>query len=721
MEKKAVSKSAVALVKGLVVRAVEELTGLRDEAISVIPFAKSGDFDYQSVFAPKIYPQLDKKDPGFKTKFPTQHDLVAEVQKKLQTEKRLVQKAEVIDQVYLLVLLGDEFLEETMNKYLKEGVHVGTDEHPQHIVVDFSSPNIAKEMHVGHLRSTILGESICRILEARGHKVKRVNHVGDWGTQFGMLIAHMQDTFPEYLAQKPNLKDLETFYKQSKQRFDTEPAFKDRAQKLVVKLQSGDKECLEAWQILCNVSRDFYNQIYKRLDITIEEFGESYYNPMIPGVLGMVKEKGLTTLDKGALCIYVPNKKVPLMVVKSDGGYNYDTTDLAAAWFRLTQLKADRVIYITDVGQYPHFELVFEAAKMAGWHAPPKTRLDHMGFGLVLGKDGQKIKTRKGETAKLMDLIDEAKDRAKKELQSREEGEVEEEAKPDAAKTHEAKDDKAKKGKKGEAAPKKGEDKAKPAVGEEGAKEEKPVQKKEEKKPKAQAEKTDKPAQKTDEKTQVKEPTHKAEKDAKPADSEAKEQDTEAHESAPPAEAEPEEDPTVKAAQELELRKKTQLNESEFDHAAEVLGVAAIKYFDMRQNRIQNYKFDYDLMLSQKGDTAVYLMYSYIRLCSILRKSGVKEEELRATPFKFTHPQERAIARHLAKFDEVIETVADQMNLNKLCEYLYQLSAKIAESYAAYKILKNDDTAQRLKLILISKDMMALCFKLLGIKTIDRI
>lgn len=619
MEKKFLSKSTVGLVKGLVVRAVEELTGLRDDNISVIPFSKSGEFDYQSVFAPKIYPQLEKKDPEFKARFPTQEALVEAIQKRISEDKKLIQSTKVIDKVFLLILVGDEYLEEQMNGLLKNGAEVERDENPQHIVVDFSSPNIAKEMHVGHLRSTILGESICRVLEAKGHKVKRMNHLGDWGTQFGMLIAHMQDSFPEYLTTMPNLKDLETFYKQSKKRFDEDAAFKERAQKLVVKLQSGDEDCLKAWRILCDVSRSFFNMIYKRLNITIEEFGESFYNPMIPGVLNILKEKNLTTMDKGALCMFIPKKKLPLMVVKSDGGYNYDTTDMAAAWYRLTQLKADRVIILTDVGQYPHFELIFEGAKLAGWHVPPKTRMDHMGFGLVTGADGQKIKTRSGETAKLMDLIDEATDRARKELQSREEAEQEaEEKKNEEKKAEEAEDAQAKK-------------------------------------------------------------------------------------------------------KEFDAQKKTQLSEEEFDKASEVLGVAAIKYFDMRQNRIQNYKFDYDQMLSQKGDTAVYLMYAFIRLSSILRKGGVSEEELRATPFKFTHPQERVIARHLVRFNEVIEMIVDQLTLNKLCEYLYALSCKIAESYGQYKILKNDDTVQRLKLILISRDMMATCFNLLNIKTIDRI
>lgn len=597
MEKKIIGSNTLRLVKGLLSGAVEAVTGVKDDSLPIMQYAKSSEFDYQSAFAQKIYRNLAKTNEEFKKKFPDEAALVNEVGKKMVEKNDLIRSFQISENGFLLLLLSDKYLGDQMNKLLKENVSIDHDPEIQTIVVDFSSPNIAKEMHVGHLRSTILGESICRVLEAKGHKVLRVNHVGDWGTQFGMLIAHMQDTYPDYLNQSPNLKDLEAFYAESKKRFDSDASFKERAQKLVVKLQSGDEGCLKAWKILCDVSRAFFHEIYKRLDIKNEEFGESFYNPMIPGVLEELKKKDLTKMDKGALCMYIPKKKLPLMLVKSDGGFNYDTTDVAAAWYRLTQLKAQRVIYLTDVGQYPHFELVFEAAKLAGWHTPPKTRMEHMGFGLVLGPDGEKMKTRNGKNVKLMDLLDEARDTAEKELENR--GDHDEEG--------------------------------------------------------------------------------------------------------------------------GESKKKTQLSTEEFKKAAEVLGIDAVKYFDMRQNRMQNYKFEMEAMVSQKGDTAVYLMYSYIRLCSILRKCGIKEEELKAEPFEFTHEQERLVARHLVKFSEALEIVVDQLTLNRLCEFVYDLASKIAESYPKYKILNNEHSKQRLKLILIAKLMMEKCFHLLNLKTIDKI
>lgn len=331
----------------------------------------------------------------------------------------LIQKFQISENGFLLLVVSDKLLAEKINSYLKEGVEVKKAEHPEVVVVDFSSPNIAKEMHVGHLRSTIIGESVCRILESQGHDVRRVNHVGDWGTQFGMLIAHMEETYPEYLKQTPVLKDLEIFYAEAKRKFDDDPKFKEKSQHLVVELQKGNPEILKAWNILCDLSRAFFIKIYDRLDIKNNEFGESYYKDKIPGVLDELRAKDLVKMDKGALCMYIPGKKQPLMLIKSDGGFNYDTTDMAAAFHRLVTLKAQRCIYITDVGQQPHFELIFEGAKLAGWHTPPKNKMEHMGFGLVLSENGEKMKTRNGKNVKLMDLLDEAKDKAKSELDTR--------------------------------------------------------------------------------------------------------------------------------------------------------------------------------------------------------------------------------------------------------------------------------------------------------------
>jgi arginyl-tRNA synthetase len=264
------------------------------------------------------------------------------------------------------------------------------------VVVDFSSPNVAKEMHVGHLRSTIIGETTARILEFAGYHVLRFNHIGDWGTQFGMLIEFMMETYPDFMTTPPPISDLQSFYKLSKAKFDSDDAFKLRSQQRVVKLQRGDEFSRAAWKMICDISRTAFSQIYDRLDITIFERGESYYNDLIPPMVKELKDTGLIVESKGAQCIFTNVDDVPLMVVKSDGGFGYDSTDLAAVHDRLKVEKAAWVIYVTDIGQESHFLKIFEAARLAGWHVPPATRLDHMGFGLVCGEDGKKFKTRSG-------------------------------------------------------------------------------------------------------------------------------------------------------------------------------------------------------------------------------------------------------------------------------------------------------------------------------------
>lgn len=292
-------------------------------------------------------------------------------------------------------------------------------------LVDFSSPNIAKEMHVGHLRSTIIGESVCRILESVGCKVHRVNHVGDWGTQFGMLIQYLKEEYPDVASGKdedlPNITDLTGFYKAAKQRFDDSADFKKLAQTNVVKLQSGDEECRKIWQMLCDVSRREFDKVYKRLDVSLEEFGESYYNAMIPPVIDEFEKAGILTVEEGgAKCVFFEDRKrfkIPLMLQKSDGGFGYDSTDMAALRHRLFTLNSDRVIVITDFSQADHFAMLYQAARDINWVT--EQRLEHIGFGTVMGEDGKRFKTRSGETVRLVDLLDEAVNRMEATLRER--------------------------------------------------------------------------------------------------------------------------------------------------------------------------------------------------------------------------------------------------------------------------------------------------------------
>ena len=298
------------------------------------------------------------------------------------------------------------------------------------VIVDFSSPNIAKEMHVGHLRSTIIGDALARVLEFRGHPVLRLNHVGDWGTQFGMLITHLKQVAPEALtmADAVDLGDLVAFYRQAKARFDADESFQTTSREEVVKLQGGDPVSLKAWGLLCDQSRREFQKIYDQLGIRLGERGESFYNPYLQAVVDDLRAAGLLVVDAGAGCVFLEGvsgkdgQPLPLIVQKSDGGFNYATTDLAAIRYRFAPRPAgdgaSRVIYVTDAGQASHFAGVFQVAQRAGW-IPSHCSVEHVPFGLVQGDDGKKLKTRSGDTVRLKDLLDEAVERTEADLRQR--------------------------------------------------------------------------------------------------------------------------------------------------------------------------------------------------------------------------------------------------------------------------------------------------------------
>ncbi|WP_353930277.1 arginine--tRNA ligase [Okeanomitos corallinicola TIOX110] len=328
---------------------------------------------------------------------------------------------------FINLKIKTSYLETQLNAIIKdERLGVPKTQNPQKEIVDFSSPNIAKEMHVGHLRSTIIGDCIARILEFRGHEVLRLNHVGDWGTQFGMLIAYLREVSPEALttANALNIGDLVNFYRQAKQRFDNDENFQETARQEVVKLQAGAEDTLHAWKLLCEQSRKEFKVIYDLLDIKLEERGESFYNPYLPKVVEDLETAGLVEENQGAKCVFLEgftNREgdpLPLIVQKTDGGYNYATTDLASVRYRIQEDQAKRIIYVTDVGQTNHFNQFFQAAEKANW-IPEEVELIHVTFGLVLGEDGKKFKTRSGDTVRLKDLLDEAISRARKDIESR--------------------------------------------------------------------------------------------------------------------------------------------------------------------------------------------------------------------------------------------------------------------------------------------------------------
>jgi len=318
---------------------------------------------------------------------------------------------------FISIKLSDEFLAQRVTEALTdERLGAERPARSQTVVVDYSGPNLAKEMHVGHLRSTIIGDALARVLDFIGHRVIRQNHVGDWGTQFGMLIAHMEEKQTLSTA----LADLEEFYREAKRRFDSDPKFAEKAREYVVRLQGGDGHCLRIWKMFVDESMRHSQEVYNELGVSLGEKdirGESFYNKDLPKVVEDLKAAGLLTESQGAQCVFLEKFKnkegepLPVIVQKSDGGYLYATTDLAAIRYRVRELHADRILYVTDSRQALHFEQVFAVARAAGF-APEGVSLEHVAFGTMLGADGRPFKTREGGTVKLMDLLDEAEKRA---------------------------------------------------------------------------------------------------------------------------------------------------------------------------------------------------------------------------------------------------------------------------------------------------------------------
>lgn len=350
----------------------------------------------------------------------------------------LISKLEIAGPGFINITLNPAFLAKEVDVLVRYS-HLGIDPPSSHyrIIIDFSSPNVAKEMHVGHLRSTIIGDCLARLFEFLGYDVVRQNHIGDWGTAFGMLIAYMKEEVPLVLSgkQKTDLTHLVSWYKASKKRFDEDPSFKKRAQLEVVALQQGQAQARQAWEIICEISRKAYQEIYDLLDVKLNERGESYYNPYLADIVADLENKGLVQISDGAKCIFIEGfqnregEPLPLMVQKSDGGYNYDTTDMATIYHRIQVERGDRLIYVTDAGQSTHFQMIFKAAEKAGYYDPKKVRVDHVPFGLVLGLDGKKFKTRSGDTERLIDLLQAAIDHADKILRERSPAMKEEERK----------------------------------------------------------------------------------------------------------------------------------------------------------------------------------------------------------------------------------------------------------------------------------------------------
>ncbi|KAH7850954.1 hypothetical protein Vadar_005108 [Vaccinium darrowii] len=485
--------------------------------------------DYQCNNAMSLWTKIKGKGSAFKGPQPVGQAIMTNL-----LPSEMIDTCSIAGPGFVNVILSTQWIAKSIQKMLIKGIETWSPKlRVKRAVVDFSSPNIAKEMHVGHLRSTIIGDTLARMLEFSNVEVLRRNHVGDWGTQFGMLIEYLFEKFPNMeVVSDQAIGDLEAFYKASKQRFDSDPVFKERAQHAVVSLQGGEERYRKAWSKICEISRQGYERVYERLGIGLEEKGESFYNLYIPGVLEELNQKGLIEESEGARVIKIEGKSYPFIVVKSDGGFNYASTDLTALWYRLNEEKAEWMIYVTDVGQREHFEMLCTAAKRAGWLPPADNsypKASHVGFGLVLGEDGKRFQTR---TSHLFGKGDE-------------------------------------------------------------------------------------------------------------------------------------------------------WTEEELEQTAEAVGYGAVKYADLKNNRLTNYTFNFDQMLNDKGNTAVYLLYAHARICSIIRKSGKDMEELKKTgTLVLAHSDERALGLHLLQFAEIVEEACTNLLPNVLCEYLYNLSEDFTRFYS---------------------------------------
>ncbi|GAB2300974.1 hypothetical protein Dimus_035010 [Dionaea muscipula] len=544
--------------------------------------------DYQCNNAMSLFSEIKGKGTEFKNPNALGQAIARNLPK-----SDIVEKCSVAGPGFVNVVLSKTWLAKNIQKMLLDGIQSWQPKFPiKKAVVDFSSPNIAKEMHVGHLRSTIIGDTLARMLEFSDVEVLRRNHVGDWGTQFGMLIEFLFEEFPQWEdGGEIPIQDLETFYKQSKKRFDEDPVFKEKAQRAVVSLQGGDAKYRNAWAQICEISRQEFHKVYRRLDVHLEEKGESFYNPFIHGVLESLDNKGLIEESEGARVIFVEGKNIPLIVTKRDGGYNYASTDLAALWYRLNEEKAEWIIYVTDVGQRDHFEMVFDVAKRADW-LPSEIKLypkaSHVSFGLVLGDDGKRFRTRSTEVVKLVDLLDEAKNRSKAQL--------------------------------------------------------------------------------------------------------------------------------------VERGKDREWTAEELDQIAEAVGYGAVKYADLKNNRLTNYTFNFDQMLNDKGNTAVYLLYAHARICSIIRKSGKDVENLKQVgELTLNHADERALGLHLLQFSEIVEEACANLLPNILCEYLYNLSENFTRFYTNCPVVGSSEETSRILLCEATAIVMRKCFHLLGITPVYKI
>ena len=435
------------------------------------------------------------------------------------------------------------------------------------VVIDYSAPNVAKEMHVGHLRSTVIGDALVRMLMYVGNTVVRENHVGDWGTPFGMLIEHLIDSGEVNAAKELSIGDLDSFYRSARKKFDESEEFQKRARTRVVALQGGDAETLRLWKLLVEESTRYFQTIYKTLGVLLQDsdvMGESAYNPLLPQVVERLDKLKMLTTSDGADVVFPDgftnreNQPLPLIIRKTDGGYNYATSDLACVIDRVERLDSSLLLYVVGAPQAQHLQMVAAVAKQAGWLQAPREMV-HVAFGNVLGADRKMLKTRSGDTIKLDALLTEAVERA--------------------------------------------------------------------------------------------------------------------------AAAVAQKNPELSADKQSEI--------------ARIVGIGAVKYADLSTDRIKDYTFDWDRMLSFDGNTSPYLQYAHARICSIFRRADIERASVRGVTPIIEHAAEHELAMRVLQFDSAFWDTLDKYSPHRLCTYLYDLASSFSSFYEQCSVLKADTDDQR--------------------------
>ncbi|NBT20912.1 MAG: arginine--tRNA ligase [Actinobacteria bacterium] len=474
---------------------------------------------------------------------------------------------------FLNITFDDAFLAQQLREMAAgESLGVRKATVAETVVVDYSAPNVAKEMHVGHLRSTIIGDALVRMLEAVGHRVVRENHIGDWGTPFGMLIEHLIDLGEDGAARELSVGDLDAFYKQARQKFDTSPQFQDRARQRVVALQAGDADTLRLWNLLVAESARYFAQVYEKLDVRLQHAdlrGESTYNHLLASVVERLQAANLLQRNDDAEVVFPAgftnreNQPLPLIIRKKDGGYNYATSDLACVIDRVENIGASLLVYVVGAPQAQHLSMVESVAQSAGWlHSP--ARMVHVAFGSVLGSDRKMLRSRSGEAVKLVELLDEAVQRA---------------------------------------------------------------------------------------------------------------------------------DASIR-------EKNPELDAEVRERVARQIGIGSVKYADLANDRVKDYVFDWERMLSFDGNTAPYLQYAHARICSIFRRAGESRTSVRGVVPIVEHPAERALALALLRFDSAVHDALDRFSPHRLCTYLYDLASTYTTFYEHCPVLKADGELRASRLAL---------------------